>query len=47
MSAISVIAIFDVGKTNKKIFLFDEKYNKVFEETTQLKETADEDADVC
>lgn len=47
MSAIAVIAIFDVGKTNKKIFLFDEKYNIVFEESTQLKETADEDADVC
>jgi sugar (pentulose or hexulose) kinase len=47
MSAIAVIAIFDVGKTNKKVFLFDEKYNKVFEESTQLKETADEDGDVC
>ena len=47
MSPIAVIAIFDVGKTNKKIFLFDEKYNKVFEESTQLKETADEDGDVC
>ena len=43
----AVIAIFDVGKTNKKIFLFDEKYNKVFEETIQLKETVDEDGDTC
>jgi sugar (pentulose or hexulose) kinase len=43
----AVIAIFDVGKTNKKLFLFDEKYNKVFEETIQLKETVDEDGDTC
>jgi sugar (pentulose or hexulose) kinase len=42
-----VIAIFDIGKTNKKLFLFDEKYNKVLEETVQLKETVDEDGDAC
>jgi sugar (pentulose or hexulose) kinase len=42
-----VIAIFDIGKTNKKLFLFDEKYNKVFEESIQLKETLDEDGDTC
>ena len=47
MSKASVIAIFDIGKTNKKIFLFDEKYNKVFEEAIQLKETVDEDGDTC
>ena len=47
MTSIPVIAIFDVGKTNKKIFLFDEKYNKVFEETIQLKESVDEDGDTC
>lgn len=47
MKLIPVIAIFDVGKTNKKLFLFDEKYNKVFEETVQLKETFDEDGDAC
>ena len=47
MSAIPVIAIFDIGKTNKKIFLFDKKYNKVFEEGIQLKETVDEDGDAC
>ena len=45
MSAIPVIAIFDIGKTNKKIFLFDEKYKIVFEESIQLKETLDEDGD--
>ena len=47
MHALPVIAIFDVGKTNKKLFLFDESYNKVYEETTQLKETVDEDGDSC
>jgi L-fuculokinase len=47
MTRTAAIAIFDVGKTNKKVFLFDEKYNKVFEEAIQLKETADEDGDTC
>jgi sugar (pentulose or hexulose) kinase len=47
MSLIPVIGIFDVGKTNKKLFLFDEKYCKVYEETVQLKETTDEDGDAC
>ncbi len=42
-----VIAIFDVGKTNKKLFLFDEHYHIVYEETTQLSESADEDGDAC
>jgi L-fuculokinase len=47
MNKTPTIAIFDVGKTNKKVFLFDEKYNKVFEQTIQLKETVDEDGEVC
>jgi sugar (pentulose or hexulose) kinase len=47
MMAIPVIAIFDIGKTNKKIFLFDENYNKVWEETIRLQETVDEDGDAC
>src|SRR5690349_19276440 len=42
-----VIAIFDIGKTNKKLFLFDEGYNIVFEKSTQFKETVDEDGDPC
>ena len=41
------IAIFDIGKTNKKLFLFDEQYHKVYEESIQLKETVDEDGDAC
>lgn len=47
MKKIQVIAIFDVGKTNKKLFLFNEKYEKVFEESVQLAETTDEDGDIC
>ncbi len=44
---IPVIAIFDVGKTNKKLFLFDEDYKIVFERSAEFKETVDEDGDPC
>src|ERR1700733_2243235 len=47
MSAIPVIAIFDVGKTNKKLFLFDENYRVVYERSAQFIETVDEDGDAC
>src|ERR1700748_1775511 len=43
MSTIPVIAVFDVGKTNKKLFLFDENYQIVFERSALFKETVDED----
>ncbi|MEA5137783.1 FGGY-family carbohydrate kinase [Arcicella rigui] len=43
----SVIAIFDIGKTNKKLFLFDERYKIVLEKSTQFDETQDEDGDNC
>lgn len=42
-----VIAIFDVGKTNKKLFLFDEHYKVVFERSARFTETVDEDGDSC
>ena len=42
-----VIAIFDVGKTNKKLFLFDKQYNIVYEKSARFNETIDEDGDVC
>jgi sugar (pentulose or hexulose) kinase len=42
-----VIAIFDVGKTNKKLFLFDEQYQIVFEKTVVLDEIKDEDGFPC
>lgn len=44
---IPVIAIFDVGKTNKKLFLFDEDYKIVFERSAKFIETVDEDGDSC
>ncbi len=42
-----MILILDIGKTNKKCFVFDEDYQIVFEQTTQLPETTDEDGDSC
>lgn len=47
MKAIPVILIFDIGKTNKKVLLFDEHYKVVFERGIQLPETVDEDGDPC
>jgi sugar (pentulose or hexulose) kinase len=47
MNPTPVIAIFDVGKTNKKIFLFDEHYGIIFEKTLQFPQTVDEDGDAC
>jgi sugar (pentulose or hexulose) kinase len=43
----SVVLIFDVGKTNKKLLLFDEQYKLVYEESVQFKETVDEDGFPC
>ncbi|MDP4265287.1 MAG: FGGY family carbohydrate kinase [Bacteroidota bacterium] len=42
-----VIAIFDVGKTNKKLLLFDQQYNLVYEESKKLDEIKDEDGFAC
>lgn len=47
MQPIPVIAIFDVGKTNKKLFLLDEHYNIVFERSARFAETVDEDGFPC
>lgn len=47
MSAIPVIAIFDVGKTNKKLFLFNENYKIVFERSARFNEITDEDGFPC
>jgi len=44
---IPVVAVFDVGKTNKKLFLFDERYHVVFERSARFIETVDEDGDPC
>lgn len=42
-----VIAIFDVGKTNKKLFLIDENYTIVYERSARFVETVDEDGEPC
>ncbi len=38
-----VTAVFDIGRTNKKFFLFDEDYREVHREYRVLEETVDED----
>ncbi len=43
----NVIAIFDVGKTNKKVFLFSERYDIVWQQSVCLPETVDDDGDPC
>ncbi|MEO6549961.1 MAG: FGGY family carbohydrate kinase [Ferruginibacter sp.] len=47
MATTPVIAIFDVGKTNKKLFLFDRHYKIVYEKSARFIETQDEDGDDC
>jgi sugar (pentulose or hexulose) kinase len=44
---IPVIAIFDIGKTNKKVFLFDEDLKLAFEKSETLPEITDEDGYPC
>jgi len=47
MDKIPVILIFDVGKTNKKLLLFDREYSLVYEESKKLEEIKDEDGFSC
>jgi sugar (pentulose or hexulose) kinase len=47
MSKLPVIAIFDVGKTNKKRLLFNQQYEVVSEESIQFEEITDEDGFPC
>ena len=42
-----VIAVFDIGKTNKKIFLFDEDFNVVYTNAIRFEECVDDDGDPC
>jgi sugar (pentulose or hexulose) kinase len=42
-----MIAIFDIGKTNKKLFLFDDQYNIVWERSCACEQTVDEDGEPC
>ena len=47
MNKIPVIAIFDVGKTNKKLLLFNEQYELVQENSRPMDEITDEDGFPC
>jgi sugar (pentulose or hexulose) kinase len=47
MPAQPVIAILDVGKTNKKLLLFNEQYEVVHEQTARFAEITDEDGFPC
>ena len=47
MIPLNTIAIFDIGKTNKKFFLIDEGYNIVLERSVSFDEIKDEDNDDC
>lgn len=42
-----VIAVIDVGKTNKKLFLFNQQYKIVCERSARFTETVDEDGFPC
>ena len=44
---IETIAVFDIGKTNKKILLFDKNLNVVFENSIRFKEIVDDDDFPC
>ena len=46
-SKLPVILIFDVGKTNKKLILFNERYQLVHEQSVQISEIKDEDDFPC
>lgn len=43
----NVSAIFDIGKTNKKFFLFNRDFQVVLEESRLLPESVDEDGESC
>ena len=47
MSKLPVIAVFDVGKTNKKRLLFNQQYEVISEESIQFEEITDEDGFPC
>nr|WKN34839.1 FGGY family carbohydrate kinase [Tunicatimonas sp. TK19036] len=42
-----VKAIFDIGKTNKKFFLFDQEFNEVYKEYVTFNEIEDDDGYPC
>ena len=42
-----MVAVFDIGKTNKKILLFNQQYEVVWEQSIQLEEVLDKDGFPC
>lgn len=44
---INVIAVIDIGKTNKKILLFDENFEDVYQNSIRFDEISDEDGFPC
>jgi sugar (pentulose or hexulose) kinase len=42
-----VIAILDIGKTNKKLFVMDENYHIILEKTEQFADITDDDGEPC
>jgi L-fuculokinase len=42
-----VCAVFDIGKTNKKLFLFDQNYQIIHEQLSQFEEILDDDGFPC
>lgn len=47
MEAIKVTAIFDIGRTNKKFFLFDQDFKEVYKIYHRLDFIEDEDGEAC
>ncbi len=47
MATERVVAVFDVGKTNKKLLLFNEDYHIVYERSARFTEVEDEDGFPC
>ena len=43
----NICAIFDIGKTNKKLLAFNENYEVVYEKQTNILEILDEEGDAC
>ena len=46
-SPVTVTAIFDIGKTNKKFMLFDQEFRVVFRQIITLEPAVDDDGDPC
>jgi len=43
----AITAIFDIGKTNKKLLLFNDQYEVILEQEEKFEETIDDDGFPC